>query len=100
MSDVVNSTAENPDVRVEMLGAASIDDRGLVLSSELLSKIGVSPKAPPKILIDGERIIVVNSVRYAIEKCRKAMEGEAERLGCKTDEDVFKLLSKWRHDEG
>lgn len=99
MSGVIEPTAESTNIQVEMAGAASLGDNGLVLSNELLSKIGASSKVPPKVIVEGDRIVVVNSVRYAIEKCRKAMEGEAERLGCKTDEDLFELLSKWRHEE-
>ena len=99
MSDVINPTTESAKVQVEITGAASYGDNGLMLSNELLSKIGASSKVPPKVIIDGQRIVVVNPVRYAIEKCREAMKGEAERLGCKTDEDVFELLSKWRHEE-
>ena len=99
MSGVIEPTAESTNIQVEMTGAASFSDTGLVLSNELLSRIGASSKAPPKVIVDGDRIVVVNSVRYAIEKCRRAMKGEAERLGCKTDEDVFELLSQWRHEE-
>ena len=99
MSGIIEPATETTNIQVEMTGAASIGDGGLVLSNELLSKIGASSKVPPKVIIDGDRIVVVNSVRYAIEKCRRAMEGEAERLGCKNDEDVFELLSKWRHEE-
>ena len=99
MSGIVEPTAETTSIQVEMTGAASLGDNGLVLSNELLSKIGASSKVPPKVIIDGDRIVVVSTVRYAIEKCRKAMKGEAERLGCKTEEDVFELLSKWRHEE-
>ncbi|MBQ3388955.1 MAG: hypothetical protein IJG60_07065 [Thermoguttaceae bacterium] len=99
MSGIIEPTTETTNVRVEMASAASFSDTGLVLSNELLSKIGASPKVPPRVIVDGDRIVVVNSVRYAIEKCRRTMKGEAERLGCKTDEDVFELLSKWRHEE-
>ena len=43
--------------------------------------------------------MVVNSARYAIEEFQKVMKGEAERLEIKTEEEVFELFSKWRHEE-
>ena len=99
MSGEMESNSKTKSIDVEITGAASFGDDGLVLSKELLAKICVSSKIPPKVIVDGDRIAVVNSARYAIEEFQKAMKGKAERLGIKTEEEVFELFSRWRHEE-
>jgi AbrB family looped-hinge helix DNA binding protein len=41
---------------------------------------------------------VVNPLMLAIENAQKAFEGEAERLGLKTEEDVVALVKEVRKD--
>jgi len=41
---------------------------------------------------------IVNPLRLAIENAQKAFEGEAERLGLKTEEDVVALVKEVRKD--
>ena len=43
--------------------------------------------------------ILVNPVSLAIDKVRKAFEGEAERLGLKDEEDVVKMIKEFREEK-
>lgn len=45
---------------------------------------------------DGDNIIIKNSNIVALEKIQKAFEGEAERLGLETEEDVVKMIKEFR----
>ncbi len=47
---------------------------------------------------DGDYIII-NPVSLAIDKARKAFEGEAERLGLKDEEDVVKMIKELRKEK-
>ena len=41
---------------------------------------------------------IINPLSLAIESAQKAFEGEAERLGLKTDEDVVNLVKEVRKE--
>lgn len=44
----------------------------------------------------GNDIIIKNSAMLALEKIQTAFEGEAERLGLETEEDVVILVKEYR----
>lgn len=44
----------------------------------------------------GNDIVIKNSAMVALEKIQKAFDGEAERLGLETEEDVVKLIKEFR----
>ena len=44
-------------------------------------------------------IIIKNAAMIALEKIQKAFEGEAERLGLETEEDVVKLIKNYRKEK-
>ncbi len=43
--------------------------------------------------------ILINPVSLAIDKARKAFEGEAERLGVKDEEDVAEMIKEIRREK-
>lgn len=44
----------------------------------------------------GEDIVIKNSAMIVLEKIQEEFEGEAERLGLKTEEDVVKMIKEFR----
>ena len=44
-------------------------------------------------------IIIKNSAMIALEKIQKAFEGEAERLGLETEDDVVQLIKEYRKEK-
>ncbi len=44
----------------------------------------------------GKDIVIQNSAMLALEKIQNAFDGEAERLGLETEEDVVKMIKKFR----
>ena len=44
----------------------------------------------------GNDIVIQNSAMLALEKIQDAFDGEAERLGLKTEEDVVKMIKEFR----
>ena len=44
----------------------------------------------------GNDIIIQNSAMLALEKIQNAFEGESERLGLETEEDVVKMIKEFR----
>ena len=47
----------------------------------------------------GKDIIIQNSAMLALEKIQDEFEGEAERLGLKTEEDVVKMIKEFRKEK-
>ena len=43
--------------------------------------------------------IIINPISLAIDKARKAFEGEAERLGLKNEEDVAEMIKEIRKEK-
>lgn len=44
----------------------------------------------------GNDIVIQNSAMVALEKIQNAFDGEAERLGLETEEDVVKMIKEFR----
>lgn len=44
----------------------------------------------------GDDIVIQNSAMLALEKIQNAFEGEAERLGLESEEDVVELIKEHR----
>ncbi len=44
----------------------------------------------------GNDIVIQNSAMLALEKIQNAFEGEAERLGLKTEDDVVEMIKEFR----
>ena len=47
-------------------------------------------------LENGNEIVIKNAAMLSLEKIQKEFEGEAERLGIENEEDVVKLIKKFR----
>lgn len=46
----------------------------------------------------GKDIVIQNSAMVALKKIQKAFDGEAERLGLDTEEDVVKMIKEARYN--
>ena len=44
----------------------------------------------------GNDIVIQNSAMLALEKIQNAFDGESERLGLKTEEDINKMIKEYR----
>lgn len=48
----------------------------------------------------GEDIVIQNSAMVALEKIQNEFDGEAERLGLKTEENVVEFIKDFRKNQG
>jgi len=46
----------------------------------------------------GDEIVIKNAAMISLEKIQKEFEGEAERLGLETEEDVVNLIKQFRKE--
>jgi AbrB family looped-hinge helix DNA binding protein len=45
------------------------------------------------------RVVMENSTKVALREVQEAFDGEAERVGLKTEEDVIQLVKQFRKDK-
>jgi len=50
------------------------------------------------LIYENDRVIMMNPAIHAMEEFQKAMEGEAERVGLTTEEDVIELCREIRDE--
>ena len=100
MASAVDVSPVQPVAQVQVVGEICSDGEGqVILSNKLLSQIGVRPNVRMKVLREGDHLVLVSAAAYAIAKARAGMKGEAERLGLKTEDDVYEFLNRLRHEE-
>ncbi|MCL2547024.1 MAG: AbrB/MazE/SpoVT family DNA-binding domain-containing protein [Oscillospiraceae bacterium] len=76
---------------------AKITSKGqITLPIGLRRKLNLKEGGKVAFIESEDGFTVVNPVRLAIEEVQKAFEGEAERLGLKTEEDVVALVKEVR----
>ena len=100
MASAVDVSTVQPVSQVQVVGEICSDGEGqVILSNKLLSQIGVRPNARMKVLREGNRLVVVDAIAYAFDQLHEGMKGEAERLGLKTENDVYEFLNSLDEEE-
>jgi len=51
------------------------------------------------LVYDGEKIIMMNAMHYAMKVLQKDMVGAAEELGLKNEDDAFAMCAEFRKEE-
>jgi len=51
------------------------------------------------LVCEDDRLVLMNSALFALKEFQKAMEGEAEKAGLHSDDDVVDLIMKMRRGE-
>ena len=51
------------------------------------------------LVCEDDRLVLMNSAMFALKEFQKAMEGEAEKAGLRSDDDFIELIRKMRHGE-
>lgn len=64
----------------------------ITLPLEIRKLLGVSTGDRISFIVNGDTIIMANSAVCALKLIQKDMEGEAEKAGINSEDDVIKLL--------
>lgn len=85
-----------------MLAKAFVDNakvmaKGQVtIPKDVRLALGVTSGDHVTFIVDGNNVRLVNSAIYAMQLLQKEMEGEAERTGLTSDEDIMALVKDMR----
>ena len=82
---------------VPMVDNAKIMSKGQVtIPKEIRTFLKVAEGDRITFICEGEHAIVMNTNVYALKTLQKAMEGEAEKAGLTTEEDIINLCREVR----
>lgn len=86
------------DMIVDM---AKVMSKGqITIPKEIRQKLGVDTGDKVMIIWDGERVSMMNPIAYALKMIQKEMEGEAEKVGLGTEEEIVAYCKQIRKELG
>lgn len=71
----------------------------ITIPKDVRDVLGVSSGDRVSFIVEGNTVRIVNSAVYAMQVLQSEMQGEAERTGLTSDDDVMALVRELR-DEG
>ena len=78
---------------------AKVTSKGqITIPKEIRDKLKIKEGSKILFFQRGDEIIIKNAAMIALEKIQDEFEGEAERLGLETEEDVVKLIKEFRKE--
>ena len=80
-----------------ILNTAKVMSKGqITLPVDIRRNMGLSTGDRVALIYEGNRVILMNPAIYAMETLQKEMEGEWEKAGINSDEDVMDLIREIR----
>lgn len=71
----------------------------ITLPKDIREALGVKTGDRITLISQDNQVIMMNSAVYAMKMLQSSMEGEAEKAGLRSDEDVVDLVKKMRSEE-
>jgi AbrB family looped-hinge helix DNA binding protein len=80
-----------------VLNTATIMPKGqITLPADICKNMKLTPGDRVVLIYDNDRVVMMNPARYAMETLQKEMEGEAEKAGLTTEDDIINLCREIR----
>lgn len=71
----------------------------VTIPKDIREVLGVASGDRITFIVEGNTVRIVNSAVYAMQVLQKEMDGEAERVGLTSDEDVMALVKELRNED-
>ena len=71
----------------------------ITLPKDIREAIGVKTGDRVTLIRKNDQVIMMNSAVYAMKMLQTAMEGEAEKVGLNSDDDVVEMIMEMRNEE-
>ena len=71
----------------------------ITLPKDIREALGVQTGDRVTLIRNNDQVIMMNSAVYAMKMLQTAMEGEAEKAGLNSDDDVIKMIMEMRGAE-
>jgi AbrB family looped-hinge helix DNA binding protein len=88
------------EVLTMIVDNAKVMSKGqITLPKDIRAQLRLSVGDRVTLICENNRVVLMNSALYALKEFQDTMQGEAERAGLKSDEDVVDLIMQMRHEE-
>jgi AbrB family looped-hinge helix DNA binding protein len=78
---------------------AKIMSKGqITLPKDIRERIGVGAGDRVALICEGDKVIMMNAAIYAMRALQKGMEGEWEKAGVHSDDDIMDLVKEVRNE--
>jgi AbrB family looped-hinge helix DNA binding protein len=71
----------------------------ITLPKDICESLRIGAGDRVTLICEGDRLVMMNSAIYAMKTLQNEMEGEAEKAGLYSDEDVVDLIMEMRYGE-
>ena len=71
----------------------------ITLPKDIRKALGVGTGDRVTLITQDDQVIMMNSAVYAMKMLQRAMEGEAEKAGIRSDADVVKMVMEMRAED-
>lgn len=71
----------------------------ITIPKDVREVLGVASGDRITFIVEGNTVRIVNSAVYAMQVLQKEMDGEAERTGLTSDDDVIALVKELRNED-
>ncbi|MCL2336979.1 MAG: AbrB/MazE/SpoVT family DNA-binding domain-containing protein [Firmicutes bacterium] len=71
----------------------------ITLPKDIRLVLGVGTGDRVTLICEGDRVVLMNSAVYAMKMLQKEMEGEAEKAGLHSDDDVVNMIMEMRAED-
>lgn len=79
---------------------AKVMEKGqVIIPKDIREVLGVSSGDRITFIVEEDTVRIVNSAVYAMQVLQKEMDGEAERTGLTSDDDVVELVKELRNED-
>ena len=83
-----------------LVNDARVMSKGQVtIPKNIREALGMSPGDRVTFIVENGSVKVINSALYAIQKFQKQMQGQAEKAGFSSEEDVADWITNSRREE-
>ncbi len=71
----------------------------ITLPKDIRKALGVDTGDRVTLIMQDDQVVMMNSAVYAMKLLQRSMEGEAEKAGLRSDEDVVKMIMEMRAEQ-
>jgi AbrB family looped-hinge helix DNA binding protein len=71
----------------------------ITLPKDIRDVLGVGIGDRVTLISEGDKVVMINSVVYAMKVLQKEMAGEADKAGLHSDEDVIDMIMAMRKED-
>ena len=87
-------------MNIPLIDNAKVMPKGqITIPKDIREHLNINVGDRLTLVCEKDRLVLMNSAMFALKEFQKAMEGEAEKAGLHSDDDVVGLIMQMRYGE-